>query len=482
METRRRCLRAIRFGILTSFLPLLATIGLGSDELGEPKPPSIIIVLMDTLRADYLGSYGFQGGISPYLDRMAAESVLFERCYAQAPSTLPSVASLFTSLHPTAHGVVNQNPRLDDRQTGDPTPSTNTIPPDAITLAEALSATGYATAAFVSNPWLAREYRFNRGFRIYHHRFRGSGVPARLPLKGAFRWLSIASKNPRPFFIYVHLMDVHGPYDAPSSDVEAVRESSSLGVDRELTNAEIGGIDNYLRKPEWVNGDDGKRLRGWRSRYAGGVHAVDRQLEPFFEGLRSTGVLDDAVVVLTSDHGEELCEHHGWNHGRNLYDHQLHVPLIIRYPRDGLRGVRVPHTVSLGDLMATLLNIAGAAIPESVGGTDLTPSPHNRARVDSEHVTMAAGIGQRPSLHSIQMGSHKLIFDVASGDAELYDLDADPGEQTDLSDTRVDVVRRLVLRLQDELRRIGAASPKTRSTVEMSPEMEEWLRALGYLE
>lgn len=472
----------IRYGVLTSLLAPLATIGLGSDGSAERKAPSIIIVLIDTLRADYLGSYGFEGGISPYLDRMATESVLFERCYAQAPSTLPSVASLFTSLHPTAHGVVGKNPRRIERPTDDSRPSANTIPPDAITLAEALSATGYATAAFVTNPWLAREFRFDRGFRLYEHRFRGSGIPAHLALKGAFRWLSTASKDPRPFFIYVHLMDVHGPYDAPSSDVEAVRESSSLGVDRELTDTEIGGIANYFRTSEWVNGDDGKRLRGWRTRYAGGVHAVDRRLEPFFEGLRSKGILDDAVVVLTSDHGEELCEHHGWNHGRNLYDHQLHVPLIIRYPWDGLRGVRVPDVVSLGDLMVTLLNIAGAAIPESAAGTDLTPSPHNRTRADSEHVTMAAGIGRRPSLHSIQTRNHKLIFDIASGDAELYDLDADPGEQTDLSETEVDTVQRLVLRLQGELQRVGAAPARTRSAVEMSPEMEERLRALGYLE
>jgi arylsulfatase A-like enzyme len=220
----------------------------------------------------------------------------------------------------------------------------------------------------------------------------------------------------------------------------------------------------------------------WRRRYAAGVHAVDRRLKRFFERLRTTGLLDRTVIVLTSDHGEELFEHGGWNHGRNLYDQQLHVPLMIRYPREGLRGVRVSRIVDLGDLMITLLGIAGAPIPESVGGVDLTPGEMNRDARGEEGMALAAGIGRRPNLHSIRVGRHKLIADIASGDLELYDMVADPGETSDLSEISKDVVARLVLRLQTELERISAAAPDSGKTVEMSEEIVDRLRALGYVD
>jgi arylsulfatase A-like enzyme len=456
----------------------------GAAEPVEQAPmgPSIILVSIDALRADFLGCYGFQGSVSPNLDRLAAESLLFERCSSQAPSTLPSVASLFTSLHPIAHGVVARPPPGRGNAADELAARTNAIPAGAITLAEVLRDAGYMTAAFVSNPWLAPIFDFDRGFGVYDQSTTGLEMSGDRVVRAATEWLRGRRPTPSPVFLYIHLMDVHGPYSSPAEDVAAVRDAPGLGADRELTERELSRISEYLLRPSWTGSAEGRRLRGWRSRYAAGVHSVDRHLASFLEELRSLRILDRSAIIITSDHGEELCEHGGWNHGRTLYEHQLHVPLIIRYPGGKLRGVRVSETVRVTDVMRTLLGLAGCEIPAGVRGRDVTPGSRGADPPEAERIITAAGIGARPSVHGVSNGKHKLIIDLATGDAELYDLETDPGEQVDLISRRPEVAHQLKTRLLAEIRRVQAGSPNARAVVDIDPARLRWLRELGYLE
>ena len=235
--------------------------------------PDIVLVLADTLRADYLGCHGFQGDVSPNVDRLAAEGLLFERCFSQAPWTKPSVASLFTSLHPEIHGVTThhgwfgEDRSIARQDVGPSTGRTDVLPDEALTLAEVLRAEGYETAAFVANPWIQRDQGFAQGFETYEELETKRG---RALVDRALAWLAERSDE-RPFFLYVHFMDVHGPYDAPDKDYAALEESSSLGEARTLDERELRRLPEHLRGAPWASGPAGRDLRAWRGRYAAGV-------------------------------------------------------------------------------------------------------------------------------------------------------------------------------------------------------------------
>lgn len=442
--------------------------------LAGGERPSIVFVLVDTLRPDYLGAYGFAGDVSPRLDALARESVLFERAFAQAPWTKPSIASLFTSLHPETHRVLSHDGRYGDASGAAPT--TDALADEATTLAESLHAAGYATAAFVANPWLLAEHGFGQGFDVYRGAD-GMPMPAHRLLRLARDWL--AERDPqRPFFLYLHFMDVHGPYRAPKADYEAVRRSPALGPSRPLSEAERARLKAYLMRARWTKSGDARDVREWRARYAAGVRVFDRQLGRFLAELRQNGVLDHALVVVTADHGEELADHGGWDHGHGLDDHQLHVPLLVRLPGGALGGRRVGDVVSLVDVMPTLLAWAGAPLPAAAQGRDL--SPLMRGDEAEERPSFAGGVKWNPELRSVRTSGWKLIEDGRAGTARLFDLTRDPEERTDVAAAHSEVAARLAGELAEHRRKLAAAPSLAPRKVEVSGEMEKRLEALGY--
>lgn len=440
-----------------------------------PRPPSVIFVLVDTLRADYLGAYGFDGPVSPNLDRLAGESVLFERAFAQAPWTKPSIASLFTSLAPETHRVLTH-----DGKYGAEDESTGALPQEATTLAESFAKAGYATAAFVANPWMLREHGFAQGFDVWDQR-QGLGLPPRAAVlfAAARKWLAGRDRD-QPFFLYLHLMDVHGPYNAPDADYAAVRDSAGLGPDRALTPDEKAQLRPYLLRAPWVAQGGGDRLRTWRARYAAGVHAMDRQLGGFLAELARSGVLDDAIVVVTADHGEELADHGGWDHGFRLYDHQLRVPLLVRLPGGEDGGGRVGEVVSLIDLMPTLLKQGGIAAPVGVQGRDLSPLLAGSGAQPPAGVSFAGGVKWNPAMRSLRSPEWKLIEDGGAGATQLFDVARDPGEQRDLAAARPAERRALAAELAAHQQKLAASPALAREQAEVSDEMKQRLEALGY--
>jgi arylsulfatase A-like enzyme len=465
---------------------LLAAIGCSeppTHPVPDPtSPPSVILIVIDTLRVDFLGCFGFDGPISPNLDALGQRSVVFERCSSQAPWTTPSVASMMTSLYPEAHGV-----RLgpDDPRTLSEWRQrwTRAIPDETVTLAELLRARGYRTAAFVANTWMTGDLGFDQGFEVFDtsaadRRDRDASAL----LASGLHWLRTVEAAGRPTLLYLHLMDVHGPYDAPDTDYFEIWESPGLGPPQRLPEAALDGMERYLLRPRWARLDDRLELRSWRARYGAGVHAVDRRLGSFFRALESEGMWDHQVVIVTSDHGEELHEHGGWDHGFNLYEHQVHVPLMIRFPRDHHAGARVARPVRLVDLLPTVVRLAGAGSPDGAVGADLMPRLGDSAGTPRRTIAFSTAVKDRPDAGAVFDGRYKLISDPGSAPPQLFDLIEDPGETTDIAATASDIAAELAADLTAERARITAGDPGTGSAGEIPPEQLERLRELGYLD
>jgi arylsulfatase A-like enzyme len=456
----------------TTCLALLVTLSCSRAH----APPSILFVLIDTLRYDYLGCDGFRGPISPAIDALAREAVVFSRCYAPAPWTKPSIASAFTSLHPTNHGVTNHDGRW--RGAGSPDIVKGVLGASAQTLAETLKAKGYQTAGFVANPWTTAEYGFDQGFETFSTT--GFYPPGREVLQRTASWFKTRDRQ-RPFFLYLHFMDVHGPYRAPESDYEAIRGSASVQTPVRLSKEDWEAIPEYLRKPAWTQAPGGELLATWRGRYAAGVRVVDRELGTFFDQLRESGVLKHTLVVVTSDHGEELFDHGGWNHGTTLYEEQLRVPLVIRPPGGLKEGRKCRDLVSLLDLYPTLAGLAGVAVPNAAQGRDLGPLLAGTGKSEPR-VLLGMATREGPDLVALRAGDYKLILDQDSGGTALFNLRIDPGETQDLDTTgEADLAERLTVQLRTRIDEIKHAGLFEAAAQPPSAETQELLRSLGYV-
>jgi arylsulfatase len=457
-------------------MAVAAILAAGCGEPKGPDRPHIIVILIDTLRADHLGSGGHPGRISPRLDRLAAESIVFDRGYAQAPWTPPSMGTLFTSLYPETHGLH----RFKKNQFLDPESGrlrATVLPEEAITLAEALRDAGYRTAGFVANPWLHGEWGLGQGFDHYDDSRTGNSIAAPGLISGAKRWLA-EQPGDQPLFLYLHFMDVHGPYVAPESDFWPQWRLRVDDEPRVLTEEEQPG-EHLGVHPSWAGEKLRQRLAYWQARYAAGVRVFDRRIAALLDEFAETGLLDEAWLVVTSDHGEELFEHGDWGHGKNLHDYQLRVPLIIRPPAAAGGGRRVGETARLIDLMPTLLSLAGADPPAGLQGTDLSPLLRAEAGGPAP-VLFSSGVIAKPDMFAVQRGRYKLVV---NGDAStLYDLENDPAETTDVSEREAALVAELSELLARHLEASSSESRLPTRTADIPEAMQEQLRVLGYIQ
>ena len=463
----RRMNRATAFA-RTLICPLLAC------EPSPQKNPSVIVLMVDALRADYLGTYGFKGEVSPNLDRLAVESVLFENCFSQAPWTKPSVATLFTSLYPLVHGLTDHQGKF--RGTDYDALRTGVLAEQAVTMAEAFQAADYRTAAFVGNRWMGPAFGFDQGFETYQ-----TLGKTRVLLDKARAWLDSLPSG-TPFFLYLHLMDVHAPYYAREKDYQALRPSPSLGPDRHLTETENQELAGHFRRTQWATPEDEKWLNAWKAKYAGGVRMVDRHLASFFEYLRQVDILEESLLVLTSDHGEEFREHGFWEHGAELCEHQLHVPLWIRRPGAEGAGRRVTDVVGLVDLMPTLLSMASVPSPSSLQGSDFSTLLLGKDSPDGQGVSFATATRRSPSLHAVRDGRYRLVWEGDTDTLRLFDAASDPDEAHDLATQNQELAEVLRRRLIAHLESVSARTPLSRETAPIAKEMQERLKSLGYLQ
>ena len=420
----------------------------------EAPPPNVLLILIDTLRADRLGCYGWERAETPNLDALAGRGVLFSDASSAASWTLPAHASLFASAYPSEHGVWEPSQRLPD---------------PFVTIAEVLRDHGYRTAAITDGGYVRARYGMAQGFD--HFETVLDRIEEIVGL--AEDWIEQAGE---PWFAFVQTYQVHAPYDPP----EEFRERLVRAYDGPLPAAVTPSDYPWGRKStENTLGPDDERYL--QDLYDAEIAYVDRELGKFLDRLRERGALDDTLVIVTSDHGEEFGDHGHFSHGISLYQEQLHVPLILYLPGHFEGGQLVSHPVHGVDLAPTIAVIAGATPPDSWSGVPFGVDAPEVAR-PMFHPGFVRQSGE-PVL-ALRIGGRKYI-DYPAGQRpsdpldgpKLFDLREDGTERENLwspeederwREAARDLLRKYVLRIEPE-------------SSTLSPDLQNELRALGYL-
>jgi arylsulfatase A-like enzyme len=416
-------------------------------------------VVIDCLRADHVGAYGYPHPTTPNLDRLAAEGIRFEWSYANATWTKPSMATLFTGLYPSEHGLLRiGEPASDEIET-------DALPEGIPTIAERFAAAGYQPIAVVNQIHLKPEFGFGRGFEIYRWVKNRTGFDLNDDL---FAALETGTRRGRPVFAWLHYIDAHWPYKRGRRGAPPELASARVRPEppQEQSRAVIDAwVEEHL---------DERNRRALMTRYDREVAFADGALGDLVKRIEATGALDDTLLIVTSDHGEGFFEHGELMHGFRPYDEVARVPLVMRAPpRLGLPvGVRRT-LVSHVDLAPTLLDLLGLPPLEGARGESYAEVLRGREEPGRSVVVQTE---LAPALRS---GRHKLIAR-ADGGVELYDLAADPAESKNLAAAGcAGACAELKAELDARLRAMGPTRAAGRGT--FTKEEAEELRALGYL-
>lgn len=432
-------------------------------------PRTIVLVTVDTLRADTLSSAGYPLPTTPFLDRVARQGVVFDRSYATSSWTPPTMASLFTGTFPTTHGVVSGE-IAERRVLRQPV-----LPASLTTLAEAAKRAGYATLGVASNRHLVRDLGFAQGFDHFFDPpdFRNGdaiNLEARRLLVEAFGpgWRSLWRN--RPLLLWVHYFDPHDPY-VPFPPWLA-RHPAPAAPGGETFPARLTMREMKSRFPR----PDAELARAIRPFYDGEVNRVDRLVEALWRDL---GLSDDTLFVFTADHGEEIADHGALGHSHSLYEELVRVPLLFHWPRGLPAGVRIETPVSSVDLLPTLLDLIGAESLPALPGRSLAPL-WRRTDVAPRPVFLELS-PPKPYRLAVVDGSWKLIVDPGDRNAaELYELTSDPGETRNLAAAETERLRAMKDKLR-AWRRALPLAPDREIRENRDQELIEQLRSLGYL-
>ncbi len=434
---------------------------LGCGSLSRPTTAvqNVILISIDTLRADHLGCYGYERATSPALDLLAAGGVLFEEAAASAPYTVPSHASMLTGLYSRSHGMITWARRL---------------PEEIQPIAARLSAQGFATAAMVNVSLLNQRFGFGRGFDEYFSIApEPAGAAAATIVSFAKDWMQ--RHRGERFFLFLHFYDVHSDYDAPE---EYRRKFVRPYAGR--ANGTTEQLSRYLKGR--IGGWGEPDARHLADLYDASIRQLDDQLGPFFEELRVGGLWDRTLVIVTSDHGEELLEHGTVLHSHVLYQESLHVPLILA-GADLPQGTRIPEPVSLVDITPTILALTGTPDVDGLDGVDLSRSWKSPAawpprRGIFSETEQWPGMEPGNLRSSVRLGRFKLLYDRLSDARSLFDLESDSEERVDIASSRAELLEPLWLELESYMQRETADA----ESLELSEEQMQRLRELGYAE
>lgn len=418
------------------------------------RPPNIIFYLIDTLRADHLGCYGYERPVSPHIDAFAAEAVLFEHMVAQSSWTRSSVASIFTGLWPRAHGTNLRHERLSAT---------------AQVLPEILSAAGYGTSGWSTNPNVSPTFGFEQGFDTF--RYLGEATGADEVNRAALAWLDVQPRE-RPFFLYLHTIEPHSPYMPPTP----CRRRFAADVPMEMG---LQSRVNDLQAGRWPASETA--LAQVRALYDAEINCNDQSFGALVDALQERVLYEDAWIILVSDHGEEFHEHGNFQHGRALHTESIDVPLIIKPP--GHRaGRRVAARVQQVDLLPTLLAAASLPISPGLEGRSLLPLLVEAAPPPAPTPIFSYLHLDGPARVSVQEGSWKLIQRI-DGETliwpRLYHLEDDPEEEHNLAERYPIRTAYLASLLRQKLA-TGTFLPAEEAAID--EELRRSLEALGYVQ
>jgi arylsulfatase A-like enzyme len=422
----------------------------------QARPPNILLITVDTLRADHVSAYRSGPSTTPFIDSLAKQGILFRRAYSTSSWTTPALVSLLTASYPGRHGMGGPGQGADGRWA--------VIPSDLATLPEALRQRGYRTYGLTANFGLPADRGFARGFDKYECLGAVDVEQVRARLDA---WLPEIEAH-EPWFTWLHLFDPHAPYQAREPWISSLWSQPREGL-KHLDGMNVGDYQQAAASLPRQSMDYVRAL------YDSEIRAVDASLGDLFDHFPGA---KDALVVVTADHGEEFLEHGGTGHGRTLFDESTHVPLIVRLPDGRFGGTSVDAAASLVDVMPTVLDLVGAPLPADCAGRSLIGpgGPRKQARK-----TVVAELERQGLTRAITDGRYKLVTDPALPDAPaLYDLAADPGETTDIAardPERLAFYEQLLAAFERRMLAGRLAPGETALTREQA----EALRALGYV-
>jgi arylsulfatase len=418
----------VRRPVAAALLGLIlgACAGESSSSPTGGRAPNVLLVSLDTLRADRLGTYGYDRGTSPNLDALGLEGIVFDRLSAPSSKTASSHMSMFTGVHTGSHGIINFTTDVGRAASGE-------LP----LAAELLSDAGYETAAFTGGGMLRAELGFARGFDVFDHR----GGGAQRVFDRAREWFATTARKDRPFFLLLHTYEIHDPYTPPdewqqrfAGGYQGEMDSRRVDFDGEAEAAfehltEFRSIqDRFWDSFDRHRPEDVQHLSNL---YDAGVAYTDHLLGELWSDLQAEGWTEDLILIVTSDHGDAFLEHDKLTH-RTIHEEILHVPLIVRFPDGRAAGRRVDAQVQGVDLMPSLLDLAGLAIPDHVQGRSWLPWIQRKEGPDDGAWNWAwAELGEPGTdLSALREGQWKLIgMPSMEHPGFLFDLEQDPGEQ-----------------------------------------------------
>jgi arylsulfatase A-like enzyme len=378
------------------------------------KPKNAIILLIDTLRADKLTAYGKTRVKSAAFDKFATEAAVFESCQANSNWTKPSCASVLTGMHPDSHKARGHSSRL----------------ASSVKMAsEMFLDAGFATGAFIANGYLATEFGFNRGWSKYVNYIRETkNSDAENVYKDVLEF--VKEQASKPFFTYIQTIDPHVPYDPPEEDLKIYDAQAYEGPVQPRSTGNL--LEEFKRKKVELDQRDRRRLEAL---YDGEVTYHDRHFGRFLDELAKLGALDDTVIVVCADHGEEFFEHDSVGHGHTLQQELLHVPLAIRAPGVVPRGRRLTTETGLHDILPTVLEATGLTPPKGVEGKSLIPLANGEAPdpIDASFSSFWSEADDRNLQWSVRMGDWKLRMK-GPVNSYLNNLAQDPAEKSDVDE------------------------------------------------
>ena len=459
---------------------------IAADSSESCPAPNIVIFLIDTLRADRLGAYGYvRKETSPNIDRLGKEGVVFEHACAASPWTLPSVASLMTSTYPYEHRTLDDNDRLDEKFD---------------TLPSALQRVGYSTINLYSNPYAGPTYGIARDYDY---------VKQSLHTDGRKVEETLAQHPARPFFLYIHNGEPHNPYDAHIGvrGFKSIPQSVRAEIKRHVQNYRRLTREDFVQKREIGTTDNtqeqnveiaalNEMYEDYNELYDTSVHDADDHVGSVINSLKKLGEWENTLFIVLADHGEELSEHGGWLHDQSVYQELIHVPLIIRFPGDEHAGLRIKSVVSLVDIMPTILDfidrseecsrMRGKSLLPVVDGVSPTAEDLFRIfamRWNTKKYYRPWKLSRGDLNLVVRHQSWKGIWNVETASFELYNLEDDPWEQNELAISQPDLS--LAMRVSAKLwslrsQRIG--TERVQLDQELDEDAKEGLRSLGYID
>jgi arylsulfatase A-like enzyme len=430
--------------------------GCGAERIAKPN---VILITLDTTRADRMGLYGYERDTTPRLDAFAEESLVFERAISPSSWTLPAHASLFTGKFTTSHGArydpegpLHLAAAFDGRAEFKGFRARG-LAGGQQTLAQLLSDAGYTTGAVVAGPWLKKGMGLDAGFDHHDdsgiHSERGRIAPD--VTDAALEWLSSGVES--PFFLFLNYFDPHGPYRPPVDFFAPFLPKTPNPIPKQREIEESGAF------------------------YDGELRFMDHHVGRLFDGLRNLGLYDDAWIIVTADHGELLGERGLFGHGKSLDQALVHIPMIVKYPAGEVSPGRSRARVQLVDVLPTLVLRLGLPLPPDVQGTPFGSGGHP---VVAEVYPLEILEGSNGDVRAYYEGDLKFMWR-ESGNHTLIDLANDPREERSIGWQRPEQSAAMQRALDEYLASLPAP-PEVDGAIELDPETQEALRGLGYLE